>query len=80
MGVCVSGAKVAGFSVGGKPVAGLAANGSTLFRGQRLTARFRHGANDFHGMSDCHSCSPPLTTRIKQTTAPPRAGLFRREM
>ena len=32
MGVCVSGVKVAGFSVGGKPVAGLAANGSIIWR------------------------------------------------
>ena len=32
MGVCVSGVKVAGFSVGGKPVAGLAANGIVIWR------------------------------------------------
>ena len=32
MGVCVSGGKVAGFSVGGKPVAGLAANGIVIWR------------------------------------------------
>lgn len=28
----------------------------------------------------CRSCSPLLTTRIKQTTAPPRAGLSCKEM
>lgn len=32
MGVCVSGVKVAGFSVGGKPLAGLAANGIVIWR------------------------------------------------
>lgn len=32
MGVCVSGVKVAGFSVGGKPLAGLASNGIVIWR------------------------------------------------
>lgn len=32
MGICVSGVKVAGFSVGGKPLAGLASNGIVIWR------------------------------------------------
>ena len=32
MGACVSGVKVAGFSVGGKPLAGLASNGIVIWR------------------------------------------------
>lgn len=45
-------------------------------QGRGLRARFRHGANDFHGMSDCRSCSPPLTTRINQDQSPAMCGAF----